>query len=146
DQLVGSDDPAERRLAVFIMGALDDLPRLGKTLRETRHPDVWDNGVLALRHWIGRGPGQDQLLSGGRIENARYKPAQAEAILQLLHSFGEADLARPETYEALLDYLESDTLPLRGLAYWHLSRLVPAGKKFGYSPVESKDKREAAVR
>jgi hypothetical protein len=146
DELIASYDPAARRLAVFIMGALDDLPRLGKTLRESKHPDVWDNGVLALRHWIGRGPGQDQLLYDGLMRRGGYAPAQAETILQLLHSFGEAELARPETYEALIDYLDSDVLPLRGLAYWHLSRLVPAGKKLGYSPVESKDRREAAVR
>jgi hypothetical protein len=145
DELVSSDDPAQRRLAVFVMGALDDLPRLGKVLRESRHPDVWDHGVQALRHWIGRSPGQDQILYQRLIEGGKYSPATAEAIVQLLHSFGEAELARPETYEALIDYLDSDHLPLRGLAYWHLERLVPAGEEFGYDPTAPKEQRAAAV-
>ena len=145
DDLLNSDDPDQRRLAVIVMGALDDLPRLARALRESKHPDVWDNGVLALRQWIGRAPGQDQILYRGLIDRGGYSPATAEAILQLLHSFGDADLARPETYDALVDYLDSDHLPLRGLAYWHLKRLVPAGEEFGYDPTDPKEKREAAV-
>jgi hypothetical protein len=146
DELLRSDDPGDRRAAVFIMGALDDLPRLGKALGEAKHLDVWDNGVLALRHWIGRGPGQDQRLYRGLIESGGFSPVDAEAVLQLLHSFGDADLARPETYEVLIDYLSHDRLALRGLAYWHLIRLVPAGKEFGYNPLDPKEAREAAVR
>jgi hypothetical protein len=145
DDLVNSDDPDQRRMGVMVMGAVDDLPRLARALRESQHPDVWDNGVLALRHWIGRGPGQDQILYKGLVDNRKFSPATAEAIVQLLHSFGEEELARPETYEALIDYLDSDHLPLRGLAYWHLKRLVPAGEEFGYKPTDPQDKREAAV-
>jgi hypothetical protein len=145
DEMVTSDDAAERKMAVFIMAALDELPRLAKALRETRHLDVWDNGVLALRHWIGRAPGQDQVLYQVLIDTGKYSPRSAEAALQLLHSFGEADLARAETYEVLIDYLESEKLMLRGLAYWHLSRLVPAGREFGYNPLDPKEKRAEAV-
>jgi hypothetical protein len=145
EEMAGSDDAAERKMAVFILAALDDLPRLAKALRETKHLDVWDNGVLALRHWIGRAPGQDQVLYQSLIDTGKYSPRNAEAALQLLHSFGEADLARPETYEVLMDYLDSDKLILRGLAYWHLSRLVPAGQDFGYSPLDPKEKRDEAV-
>jgi hypothetical protein len=145
DEMVTSNDSAERKLAVFLMAALDDLPRLAKALRETRHLDVWDNGVLALRHWIGRAPGQDQVLYQVLIDTGKYSPRSAEAVMQLLHSFGEADLARPETYEVLIDNLESEKLMLRGLAYWHLSRLVPAGQEFGYSPLDPKEKRAEAV-
>jgi hypothetical protein len=36
-------------------------------------------------------------------------------------------------------------LPLRGLAYWHLYRLVPAGRELGYNPLDEKDKRQAAI-
>jgi hypothetical protein len=145
DELVTADDAGARRIAVFIMAALDDLPRLANALRETKYLDVWDNGVLALRHWIGRGPGQDQKLYQVLIDTRKYSPRNAEAALQLLHSFGEADLARPETYEMLIDYLESEKPTLRGLAYWHLSRLVPAGQEFGYNPLDPKEKREEAV-
>jgi hypothetical protein len=145
DELLNSDQEAERRLAVNAMGALDDLERLGKALREAKHPDVWQNGVLALRHWIGRGPGQDQLLYKALVEVRHYSPVHAETVLQLLHSFDDAELARPETYQTLIDYLDHDQLGIRGLAYWHLSRLVPAGKELGYDPLGPKEAREAAI-
>lgn len=128
------------------MGALDQLPQLGEAMRNAKHLDVWDNGVLALRHWIGRGPGQDLKLYQGLIDSKRYTPAQAATVLNLLHSFGEDDLAHPETYEALLKYMENDNLAIRGLAYWHLSRLVPAGKKFGFNPMAPKEEREKALK
>src|SRR5262249_48114505 len=69
----------------------------------------------------------------------------AETTVQLLHSFGDDDLDRPETYEMLIDYLDHEKLAVRGLAHWHLIRLVPEGKKFGYNPLDPKKKRDAAV-
>jgi hypothetical protein len=145
EELVNSNDPDERRLAVFVMGALDDLPLLGKTMRDVKHPDVWENGILALRHWIGRGPGQDQILYQALIDYAKYTPVQAATALQFLHSPGEDLLSRPEFYQTLLGYLGHEKLLIRGLAYWHLSRLVPAGQKFGYDPLAPKEAREAAI-
>jgi hypothetical protein len=145
DTLINSENQFDRDLAIIVMGALDDLPRLGKALREAKHPDVWENGVLTLRHWIGRAPGQDQILYQRLVEDRKFSPVEAETVLQLLHSFSDEELARPETYETLIAYLGHNQLAIRGLAYWHLSRLVPAGKKFGYNPLDPKDKREAAV-
>jgi uncharacterized protein (TIGR03000 family) len=146
DQMVNSEDESVRRNAVNLMGALDELPRLGQALANAKHPDVWEHGVLALRHWIGRGPGQDLKLYNRMIDTGKYTRAQAATVLNLLHSFGEDDLAHPETYEALIRYMEDDNLAIRGLAYWHLSRLAPAGKKFGFNPLAPKDERERAVK
>jgi hypothetical protein len=145
DTLVKSDDLKDRALAVLGMGVFDDLPRLRKALMQAKHPDVWDTGVLVLRHWIGRGPGQDQRLYQAILKSGKVTPAYAESIMQLLHSFGENELARPELYQTLIDYLEHSKLAVRGLAYWHLSRLVPEGQKFGYNLLDPKKKRAAAV-
>jgi hypothetical protein len=145
DEFVNSKDPAERALAVRAMGAFDDLPRLANALRDAKHLDVWDNGVLALRHWIGRGPGQDQILYKAIVEGGRGSPVEAETILQLLHSYGDTELARPETYETLIAYLNHEQLGVRGLAHWHLVRLVPSGKAIGYNPMDPKEKRAMAV-
>jgi hypothetical protein len=145
EAFLNSDDPAKRRVAVLAMGALDDLRGLGNALTNAKHLDVWDNGVIALRHWIGRGPGQDMKLYNGLIKEAQFRPVDAEAVLQLLHGFSQADRERPETYETLIDYLGHSRLALRGLAYWHLQRLVPQGREFGYNPLDAKDKRQAAV-
>jgi hypothetical protein len=146
DEFVKSENKAERRSAVNVMAALDDLPRLGKALQTTKHADVWDNGIIALRAWIGRGPGQDQKLYKALVEQYKYPAKEAGIVLQLLHGFSENDLAQPDTYEILLDYLESDRLSIRGLAIWHLGRLVPAGKKFGFNPTASKEDRERAAK
>jgi hypothetical protein len=146
EELVKSDNPVDHNTGVFILAATDDLDRLRDAVFNAKHADVWENGVIALRHWIGRGPGQDQKLYHRMVEGGKFSPAQATIVLNLLHSFGEDDLARPETYEALIDYLESDKLPIRGLAAWHLVRLVPKGKEIGYNPLASKEDREKAVR
>jgi hypothetical protein len=145
DKLLQSDDAGERRAGVYLSGALDELPRLATALADARHPDVWDAGVLALRHWVGRGPGQPQKLYRGLVEKAGFPPAQAASVVQLLFSPGEADLARPATYQMLIDFLSSDKLALRGLANWHLARLVPAGRAFGYNPLGTPEERERAT-
>jgi len=144
--LLESDDETSRRLAVLLLAAMDDLERIGEVLKTTKQQDVWEAAIVALRHWIGRAPGQDQKLYKGLIEKGKYPPREAEGVLQLLHSFGEADLAHPETYQVLITYLGSDRPSLRELAYWHLTRLVPAGRKIDYDPLGPKEKRDAAVK
>jgi hypothetical protein len=145
DEFLNSDNELDRTLALHAVAALDKLDLLGKALRSAKHPDAWETGVEALRHWIGRGPGQDQILYQRLIDVAKYKPVHAETVLDLLHSFGESDLALPETYQTLLDYLDHEQLAIRGLAYWHLSRLVPAGRAIGYNPLDPKAARAEAV-
>jgi hypothetical protein len=145
-ELLKDDDFMHRRAAILILGAQDDLPRLGEILSDAKNFDLWDSAVKTLRHWIGRGPGQDQKLYHGLIERKQFTPVQAETVLELLHDFGDKVRARPEIYEVLFEQLDSDKLALRGLAYWHLSRLMPEGKKFGYNPVSSKEERAAAIK
>lgn len=145
EAFLASDNEKSRRLAIVAMAAMDDLPRLGPVLLATKHPDVLENGILAFRHWLGRSPGQDQKLYKMLIEERKYSPAHAAIIMQLLHSFGDEDLARPETYEVLIDYLDHEQQSIRFLAHWHLVRLVPAGKKIDFKALDSKEAREKAI-
>jgi hypothetical protein len=146
DKFVVSENPIERRLAVFLMAGTDDLTRLTLALAATKHLDVWEAAVIAFRNWIGRGPGQDEKLYAILMHHCKFPPGEAETVMQLLHSYGPDQLSKPETFEALIDYLESDRLALRGLAYWHLSRLVPEGKKIGYNPLASKEERAKKIK
>jgi hypothetical protein len=140
-EFLASDKELERRLAVLMMGATDDLVRLAAAIRDEKlPPDVWDAAVITIRHWIGRAPRQDQVLYKGMLAQG-VKPAYAATQMQLLHSFGKDELARPETYEMLIAYLNHEQLGIRGLADWHLVRLVPAGKKIGYDPHDPPEKR-----
>jgi hypothetical protein len=146
DELLDSDEPIDRRVGVIALGALDQLPRLGEYFRQAKHPDMLDAGTLVLRHWIGRGPGQDQKLYHGLIDRGGYTPLQAESVLQLLHGFSDEELAEPETYELLIAYLDDSRQAIRSLAHWHLVRLVPAGRDIAYDPTAGKDDRERAQR
>jgi hypothetical protein len=65
--------------------------------------------------------------------------------MQLLHSFSDEDLTNPALYQTLIDYLSHDELAIRGLANWHLHRLVPAGREFGYDPLAAKVERDKAI-
>ena len=53
--------------------------------------------------------------------------------MQLLLGFSPDDLARPETFEVLIDYLAHDKDAIRNLAAWHLVRIVPDGKSIGFT-------------
>jgi hypothetical protein len=144
DEFLASDEPLERTLAVVCLGATDNLEGLRKVFQSPKQHEMWDTAVVVLRHWMGRGPGQDQKLYQGLTTVGRYTPAQAKTVLQLLHSFGEADLARPELYEMLVHYMGHEAFGVRGLAHWHLYRLVPEGRKINFDPLAPKEEREKA--
>lgn len=145
EDMLNSDSEKQRRFAINAMGGLDLLPLLGKAMMTAKHPDVLDNGVLALRRWIGRGPGQDIKLYNLLVDQYKFSPGHADIFMQLLHSFGDDDLSRPETYEILVAYLDHEKPGIRYLAHWHLVRLVPQGKSIPYKALESVEARKEAV-
>jgi hypothetical protein len=145
DQLLLSDKRLERKIAVALLGATDDISRLANLLATAPSRDIWENSVLVLRHWMGREPGQDQKLYRALVAQKGLTPIQAETVLQLLHNFSDGELTQPETYEALIDLLGSDQLAIRGLAHWHLYRLVAPGRKIDFDPLASAEKRAQAI-
>ncbi|MFL5243243.1 MAG: hypothetical protein ACJ8FY_14150 [Gemmataceae bacterium] len=130
--------------AVFTMGALDELGLLIDTLGSKVGPQRIA-AVSALRQFIGREPRNDFVLYQYLIQNKKYSEIQAEILVGLLHSFGETDLSRPETYDTLIGYLRNERLPIRELALWHLVRVVP-GKKIIFDPAGPPEEREKAVK
>ena len=145
ESLAMSDDINARFVAVNVILATDQLGLLYKVLGETKHQDVIDNTIIGLRHWVGRKPGQDKKLHQFMMSGRQYSAKQAEIFVDLLHSFSDDELRQPETFEALIDYLESDRTGIRGLAHWHLYRLVPKGRSIQFDPTASPEKRKVAV-
>lgn len=141
--ILTSTDAMDRRVAVINMGAVDDLKGLADALHDAKHPDVRDTAVLVLRQWIGRNGEQDLKLYKTMLTH-KVNPVHAEVIMQLLHSFGDGDLCRPETYETLITYLDHPKLAIRELAQWHLYRLVPAGNHIKYDAAGSEAERKKA--
>jgi hypothetical protein len=139
---MNSSRPATQRLAVLSLGAIDNLPHLLDALESDKR-EVREGAVAALRHWLGRGPGQEQKLRQA-LEDKRYNPDQAETALQLLHTFSNDDRGKKQTYEMLIDYLKHDQAAVRQLASWHLARLVPEGGKILYNPVGPAKERQDA--
>lgn len=135
-----------RDFAVYAMGALDDLPRLTGTLEDTKHAEVRATAVEALRHWIGKAPGKDLVLYKFLIDQQKYSPAQAETVLQLLHTPGDEDVRNPLTYDLLLAYLGHERLPIRELAHWHLARLVTGGRDVKFDAAAPAEQRAAGTK
>jgi hypothetical protein len=134
DDFLTSSNPAEQRVALITLGALDELPKMGKALSEAKNAEEWDFGITVLRHWLGRSPGQEQKLYSTLINLRGYTPSQAKCIIQMLFGFSEDDLKQPETYEVLIEYLVHEKAGIRNLAAWHLIRLVPEGKAILFKP------------
>lgn len=134
DTFLGSPDPVSQRVALVTIGGLDDVDRLEKNLRTAKTQEQWDFGVTVLRHWLGRTRGNDQQLYQLLTTRYGYTDGQARIILQLLLGFSPNDLATPETYEVLIDYLGNSKPIIRNLAAWHLVRLVPQGKPIAFKP------------
>jgi hypothetical protein len=139
DNFLNSDDKTRRHLAVALLGATDNLSRLVMALDSAKQVDIWDNTVRTLRHWIGRGPGQDQILYKRLTELHGYKPSEAETVLYFLHTPDDVETSCRETYDMLIDHLNSNRPAIRGLAYWHLYRLVPEGRNIPFDRLASKE-------
>ena len=147
ETFLDSADPVEQRIALIALGATDDLNRLAKELSSAKTLDAWDFGITVVRHWLGRGPEQDQKLYAALISPLHgYSPAQGRVIMQLLLGFDPADAARPETYEVLIEYLGHDKAAIRNLAAWHLVRLVPQGKDIAFQPTWTRDECQPAYK
>jgi hypothetical protein len=133
-------------LAVRCLGALDAVPDLINTLNdEQMSPLLRIEAIYTLRHWVGRNDGQDAKLydpdkqSGYLTAGKKFRPTEASIVMELLHPFGQQQLADPDTWAYLIDKLKNDRLAIRELAYFHLARLVPDGRKIPYNPGDAPD-------
>lgn len=145
DAFLASNDPRKVRLAIIAMCATDDVERLQQAFYTTRSPEVLELCITVLRHWLGRDAAHRMEFYNTLIANKKITPTQAITVIQLLQSFDEHELAQVETYETLVSYLRHQALGIRALALYHLVRLYPQGKAFGYNPAGTEEERAAAV-
>jgi hypothetical protein len=146
--LLKEKDEAVRRAAVFSAGAIDELEPVLAALNDGKSAALREAAVIRLRYLAGR-PKQERRLFTTLTGSKDLLPGEAEIFMGLLRTFGERDLAQPETYDALINYLGSERLALRELAHWHLRQIVPAGKKIAFDAAagaEQRSKGQAAWR
>jgi FHA domain len=142
-----SPDPTMRAIGVLFLGALDAVPKLIESMDLDRvHPEVRGSAAYALRHWMARDRQQDAELYRTLTEKTSYPKEKAAVLMRLLHDVSESDAVKPETFEALIGYLNHENLSIRELAFWHLAHLVPEGAKtIPYDATSDADQRQAAV-
>jgi len=145
DQFLASESKVDRLVGVTGMGAIDDLPRLANALTNPKHADVRRQAIVVLRHWMGRGPGQVELLYKSLKESSKLSDVQARTILQLLFGFSTQDRFEPATFDLLTAFLEHPQIAVRELAHWHLIRLMPEGNNIAFDAGAAEKPRQQAV-
>jgi hypothetical protein len=135
-------DDVARGVNVLSAGAADDLDLVLAALEDSKHAAARRAAIVQLRHFTSRGAPQETRLYE-RLKDTKFSPGEAEIVMQLLYPFGPRDLAQPETYETLIDYLASPKTAVRELSHWHLVRLVPAGKGIPFDAGNSTETRAA---
>jgi hypothetical protein len=148
-------------LAIYCLGALDDIKELIKILGSTdsRLRQDRDTAIITLRRWMGRDAGNGKRLydakkegtkdSTGLLESGQeYRSYQAQTIFALLHNLSP----EPESYQLLAHALMSDKAAIAELAHWHLVRLpltreMPELPNFdATAPREEREKLADAIR
>lgn len=124
-----------RYIVVHAMCAIDEVEKVADFLEHSKHDEKRKAAVIALRHWIGSREGRDDMLYTILHQQLGYTKAEAETVMQLLHS--PFDPSQPETYETLIAYLKHRKQAVRELAHWHLVRLAPIGQKIPFNAAAS---------
>lgn len=132
-----------RRLVVYAMQALDEADKVAEVLATSKHPEMRQAAVVALRHWIGEKEGRDDRLFEVLQNDQGYTKTEAATVMQLLHSPFYRD--QPETFETLIAYLKHRKQAVRELAHWHLVRLAPIGDDIVFDAAASAAERDKAA-
>jgi hypothetical protein len=143
------NDYMRHRLAIYCLGALDEISDLLDVLGDTDviRPRERETAIFTLRRWLGRdaenGPKlfNPQTKTGILKEKKMYTTSEAETIFVLLHDFSEEETFAVETYDKLARELVSTKVAIAELARWHLYRLA----KFQGVSIPSIDKFNAAA-
>jgi hypothetical protein len=150
EESLGSDRMANRALAIYSLGAMDEVRRLMDVLGEDNPnlaPDR-EKIIFTLRRWISRNAEQSKILydpktkTGLLMAMQKYRPKEAERLSILLHDFTDEARRSPETYELLGQYLLSDKVAIAELAYWHLRHLAGGIKLPPFNAALPKDLRQ----
>jgi hypothetical protein len=133
--------PAIAELAVKCLAITDSYEPLVKALSQPTHREARQAAIVGLSQWLPLQPKNRQLLKSELAKH--FLPSDSEAIYRLLWGFDDADARNPTTSRKLVEWLESEHIAIRELAFWHIQRLT--GLKFDYSPNNPPGQRRTAV-
>lgn len=124
----------DRLVAIYAMGAMDDLSKLIDALGDDSVARAADReaAYYTLRSWASRGPGMARALydekdgkETGLLLERNFKPGEAKAVRDLIYPFRREKLGEAETYELLVARLQSPKVAVAEMAFQHLAGLCP---------------------
>jgi hypothetical protein len=100
--------------------------------------------MYCLQQWLAMGRDNDYLLLD--VLRKEYPKQASIKMVELVHPPSVEDERKPITYQALIEDLDNDLLPIRFLSASHLYALAPAGLSISYDAAMPRPERQAAVR
>lgn len=140
------DKPFAQIYSAYGLQAIDEIGRVVDALDDLTKPAMRAAAIPALRHWVARDQKNSLNLHRMLRADKGYTSDQADVVVQLMHSFVEADIYDKKTYEFLFLQLEDPKLAVRELAYWHLAQLDPDGARSSMYNPAADQQRDAALR
>ncbi|HMP02224.1 MAG TPA: hypothetical protein PKC45_06965 [Gemmatales bacterium] len=141
EALANSRRPWEQYLALFVLGALDQPAILVDAVDHGESPYVRRAAIDALLHFLGRQPGQNELLVDA-LKARGYGASDRDTFLLLIRRIDKPDRAATEQ---LLNWLAHSRLAIRELAFLNLIALLPPDRLAGYDPNAPLEQRERAI-
>ena len=138
--------PFAQVYSAYGLQAIDEIGRIVDALDDLTNPPMRAAAIPALRHWVARNARHSLTLHKMLRSDKGYTSDQADAAVQMMHSFTETDLYDRRTYEFLFQQLEDPKLAIRELAYWHLAQLDPDGARSSMYNPAADQQRDAALR
>lgn len=157
EEELNSTYPANRLLAIYTLGALDNARKLvDEDVLGKKGPGSDRErlaAIFTLRRWISHNSRQGLRLfnpkdeTGILMDSKQYKPSEAKIIWELLHDFPDRERSDPATFESLAGKLAHRKVPIAELAWYHLVRLsVPQDKLLPpFNPLADTELREKAA-
>jgi len=128
-------------LAVGCLALTGQLEPLVQALAESEYAVSRQAAFDGLRLWLVEAAGRGKLL---KLELGRwFERSEVETVYRLLWGFDKSDGAGEETSGQLVDWLSSDHVAIREMAFYHVSRIT--GRKYEYRPDAPAGRRNAAV-
>src|SRR5262249_18454256 len=143
------EDPAMRALAVYCLGAIEDIDKLVDVMGDEAIEHVFDRqcAIFTLRQWLARGPGMGKILYDeknrtGILLGKKYKTREAVRVSDLLHDLPPETWDNPETFEVLSRCLRSPRVAVAELGYSHLLQLARGVKLQPFNAAASMEDRK----
>ena len=133
--------PEMSRLATACLALIGDSSGLLQALDRSEHEEARLTAITGLRQWLVADKANRELLKGEL--GLRFHAEEADAIYHLLWGYDERDARDPGVSKRLVQWLESDSLAVRELAFYHIFRLT--GKRMDYRASNAPGNRKISV-